>query len=271
LQKHSVFTSFKKYSFLGIILILLLAGCAGLDDPINEHSTGWFDQYFVYNFSLIIKRLASFFNGSFGWSIILITLIIRLAIMPFMIKQTRNSLEVQDKMKIIKPEMDAIQKKYKDKKDPEGQSEMQQELMKLYQEHNFNPLASFSGCLPMLIQMPILLAFYHAIRRTPDIAAHNFLWFNLGHTDIALALVAIIIYFIQSRVMLIGLDEAQRKQMAIMGIISPVMIGLISFNAPAALPLYWAVGGLFMIFQTLISKKIYLSHKREQEVENVQA
>lgn len=271
MQKQSVFTSLKKYSFLGIILILLLAGCAGLDDPINEHSTGWFNQYFVYNFSLIIKRLASFFNGSFGWSIILITLIIRLAIMPFMIKQTRNSLEVQDKMKIIKPEMDAIQKKYKDKKEPESQSEMQQELMKLYQEHNFNPLASFSGCLPMLIQMPILFAFYHAIRRTPEIAAHNFLWFNLGHTDIALALVAIIIYFIQSRVMLIGLDEAQRKQMAIMGIISPVMIGLISFNAPAALPLYWAVGGLFMIFQTLISKKIYLSHKREQETESVQA
>jgi len=271
LEKQTVFTSLRKYSFLGIILILLLTGCSNMNEPINAQSAGWFDHYFVYNFSIIIKGLASFFNGSYGWSIILITLIIRLAIMPFMIKQTRNSLEVQDKMKVIKPEMDAIQKKYKGKKDSKAQSEMQQEMMKLYQEHNFNPLASFSGCLPMLIQMPILIAFYHAIRRTPEIAAHNFLWFNLGQTDIILALIAITVYFIQSRISLIGLDEAQRKQMAVMGIISPVMIGLMSFNFPAALPLYWAVGGLFMIFQTLISKKIYLSHKKEQQTESVNA
>src|SRR5690625_5736999 len=84
-----------------------------MNEPIDAQSSGWFDHYFVYNFSIIIKGLASFFNGSYGWSIILITLIIRLAIMPFMIKQTRNSLEVQDKMKVIKPEMDAIQKKYR--------------------------------------------------------------------------------------------------------------------------------------------------------------
>src|SRR5699024_12328531 len=102
--------------------------------------------------------------------------------MPFMIKQTRNSLEVQDKMKIIKPEMDAIQKKYKDKKEPESQSEMQQELMKLYQEHNFNTLASFSGCLPMLIQMPILFDFYNDIRRTPEFASIYFLLFYLGYS-----------------------------------------------------------------------------------------
>src|SRR5699024_12297673 len=88
----------------------------------------------------------------------------------------------------------------------------------------------FSGCLPLLVQMPILIAFYHAIRRTPEIAAHNFLWFNLGSTDILLTILAVAIYFIQSRVTLIGLDEAQRKQMALMGIISPVMIGIISLK-----------------------------------------
>ncbi|HLR52206.1 MAG TPA: membrane protein insertase YidC [Candidatus Avamphibacillus sp.] len=268
MEKSSVFTFFKKYSFIGIILILLLAGCSGINEPIDENATGWFDYYFVYHFSLLIKWLASFLNGSYGFSIIIITLIIRLAIMPFMIKQTRNSLEVQDKMKIIKPEMEAIQKKYKDKNDVQSKNEMQQELMKLYQQHHFNPLASFSGCLPLLVQMPILIAFYHAIRRTPEIAAHNFLWFNLGSTDILLTILAVAIYFIQSRVTLIGLDEAQRKQMALMGIISPVMIGIISLNAPAALPLYWAVGGLFIIFQTLISKKIYLTHKREQDQKN---
>src|SRR5699024_11224584 len=114
--------------------------------------------------------------------------------MPFMIKQTRNRLEVQDKMKIIKPEMEAIQKKYKDKNDVQSKNEMQQELMKLYQQHHFNPLASFSGCLPLLVQMPILIAFYHAIRRTPEIVAHNFLWFNIGCTNIILTIFSVAIY-----------------------------------------------------------------------------
>ncbi|MDY0406413.1 YidC/Oxa1 family membrane protein insertase [Virgibacillus sp. 179-BFC.A HS] len=64
---------------------------------------------------------------------------------------------------------------------------------------------------------------------------------------------------------MLGLDEAQRKQMSMIGWISPIMIGFISLNAPAALPLYWAVGGLFIIGQTLISKQIFFAHKRELE------
>src|SRR5699024_2635171 len=141
LDKQSVFTFFKKYSFIWIILILLLTGCSNVNEPIDANATGWFDSYFVYNFSQLIKWLASFLNGSFGFSIIIITLIILFAIMPFMLKQTRNSLEVQDKMKIIKPEMDAIQNKYKGKNDTQSKNDMQQELMKLYQQHQFNPLA----------------------------------------------------------------------------------------------------------------------------------
>ncbi|HLS08460.1 membrane protein insertase YidC [Lentibacillus sp.] len=91
-------------------------------------------------------------------------------------------------MKELKPEIDEIQSKYKDKKDKESQMSMQQEMMQLYQKHNFNPLASFTGCLPLLIKMPILIAFYYAIRRTPEIAAHHFLWFDLGQTDMLLTI-----------------------------------------------------------------------------------
>ncbi|MDY0407589.1 membrane protein insertase YidC [Virgibacillus soli] len=266
MEKRSVFTFFKKYGFIAIILLIFLAGCSGnINEPIDEQTTGFFNHYFVYNFSLLIKFLAKLFNGSYGLSIIIITLLIRLAVMPFMLKQTRSSLEMQDKMKDIKPEMDEIQKKYKGKKDKESQTKMQQEMMALYQKHNFNPLASFAGCLPMLIQFPILIGFYYAIRRTPEIAAHEFLWTNLGQQDMILTITAVVIYFIQSKVSLIGLDEQQRKQMAIMGYISPIMIGVISLNAPAALPLYWTVGGVFIIFQTLISKRMYLKHKKSLE------
>ncbi len=75
------------------------------------------------------------------------------------------------------------------------QREIQQEMMQLYQKHNINPLAM--GCLPMLIQFPILIGFYYAIRSTPEIASHSFLWFNLGHSDIIVSLCAGFMYFIQ--------------------------------------------------------------------------
>lgn len=265
MQKHSIFTFFKKYTWILFILVLFLTGCSGsINEPIDANTTGWFNHYIVYNLSVLIKSLASMLNGDYGLSIIIITLIIRLVIMPFMLKQTKSSMHMQDKMKELKPEIDAIQKKYKDKKDREAQMEMQQEMMKLYQKHNFNPLASFAGCLPLLIQSPILIGLYYAIRRTPEIASHSFLWFDLGQTDIILTIVAVVVYFIQFKVSQIGLSEQQKKQMAMLGLLSPIMIGVISINAPAALPLYWTAGGLFIIFQTLIAKRIYLAHKNSQ-------
>src|SRR5699024_11091555 len=72
---------------------------------------------------------------------------------------------------------------------------------------------------------------------------------------------AVLIYYFQARISLIGLEKPQRKQMAIMGLISPIMIGIISLNVPAALPLYWAVSGLYMIVQTLVIKR-YIHGKK---------
>ncbi|WP_164669874.1 membrane protein insertase YidC [Virgibacillus doumboii] len=253
MDQKSVFTFFSKYSLIGIILILVLTGCA-TTDPISENSSGWFDQFLVLPFSLLIKSAASSLGGNFGLSIIAITLLIRLAIMPFMLKQMKNSKEMQEKMKIMKPEMDAIKEKYKGKNDTETKLLMQQEMTQLYQKHQLNPISSM-GCLPMIIQFPILIGFYYAIRRTPEIASHSFLWFNLGHTDILLTILAVLVYFVQFRVSQIGMDSNQKKQMAIFGLISPIMIGIVSINAPAALPLYWTVGGLFLIVQTFISRK----------------
>lgn len=263
MEKQSVFTNVKKFSlFGGILLIIFLAGCSSNG---SAESTGWFHHLFVDSFSSLIKSIAVLFHDNYGLSIIIITILIRLIIMPFMIKQTKNSMQVQDKMKEIKPEMEEIQAKYKDKRDPESQKKAQQEMMQLYQKHNFNPLASFSGCLPMLIQFPFLIGFYYAIRQTPEIATHSFLWFNLGETDLIIVAIAVVVYFIQYKVSQIGLDPKMKKQMALIGLISPIMIGIISFNTLAALPLYWTVGGLIMIIQTLISKRIYLAHKKEQE------
>jgi YidC/Oxa1 family membrane protein insertase len=256
--KSSVFTFIQRYStvLIGVAVLLLLSGCQATVQPTDADSSSWFTQIFVSPFSHLIRFFASLFDGNYGLSIILMTILVRLALMPMMMKQYRNQLVMKEKMNVIQPELKKIQEKYKNKqKDPEAQKRMQQEMMQLYQKHEFNPMAI--GCLPMLIQLPILMGFYFAIKNSPEIKTHSFLWFNLGHTDMIMPLVAAFIYFVQFKVSQVGIDSQQQKQMAMLGYISPLMIGLFSFNAPAALPLYWSAGGLFLIFQTLLFKRLY--------------
>ncbi|MBR7794739.1 membrane protein insertase YidC [Agaribacter marinus] len=249
MDRQFIFTFLKKYSVISIILVIFLTGCQG-----DTSAAGFFS--FENPFSQLIKYIAILFGGDYGLSIIVLTLLIRLLLMPLSLKQTKSAAKTKEKMSEMKPDMDAITDKYKDKKDAESKAEMQKEMMQLYQKHQFNPLSSL-GCLPMLIQFPIIIAVYYAIRNSPEIAAHSFLWFDLGQVDLILPFVAAAIYFIQSRVSLTGMDEKQRKQMAVMSLLSPVMIGFISFNAPAALPLYWTVSGLFLVLQTLLAKRLY--------------
>ena len=99
----------------------------------------------------ILKIIFEFVNN-YGWSIIVFTLFVRLLLVPLMIKQIKSQKAMQD----IQPKIKEIQEKYKNK--PEKQ---QEELMKIYQEAKINPL---SGCLPLLIQMPILIGLFNVLR-----------------------------------------------------------------------------------------------------------
>lgn len=229
------------------ILMVALSGCSA--------NSGFFHNNLVSPFTTLIHFTASLFGGSYGVAIILITLVIRLILAPFFIKMYKNQREMQEKMTVLKPEMEKIQKKLKQTKDPKEQQKYQQEMMQLYQKHGVNPLNI--GCLPILIQMPILMGFYYAIRTSHVIASHDFLWFSLGHRDILLALIACAVYLVQFLVSQIGMPEQTQKSMRFIGLISPAFILIISLNYPAALPLYWTVSGLFMIGQTLVSKKLY--------------
>ncbi|WP_233879364.1 membrane protein insertase YidC [Virgibacillus halodenitrificans] len=260
---QSVFTFINRHKKLMLLslLVLTLSGCsAATNEPLNPDQLNGI-EYLIYPFTLLIKSIANVFNDNYGISIILITLIIRLLLLPFMVKQMKSSMDMKDKMDQMKPDLDALKEKYKDKKDQESMQAQQKEMMELYQKHGTNPFAMFGGCLPLLIQMPILLGFYYAIRRTPEIATHDFLWFSLGQTDIALTLIAVVIYYFQFKVSQMGMDEKQKKQMAFMGLLSPIMIGVISINSPAAFPLYWATGGLFLMLQTWLTKKILYAKK----------
>lgn len=217
--------------------------------------SGFFHNYFVEPFTSLILWTAQIFNNNYGIAIILVTLIVRLVLLPLMLKQYKTQAHMKEKMDILKPEMEGIQKKIKATKDPVEQQKLQREMMALYQKHGVNPLNV--GCLPMLIQMPILMAFYYAIRGSHEIATHSFLWFSLGKPDIWITALAGIVYYFQFKVSQSTMPAAQQQQMKFMGLVSPIMIVFVSLNAPAALPLYWVVGGTFLIFQTYLGRKIY--------------
>jgi YidC/Oxa1 family membrane protein insertase len=245
---------------IGVIPIIVLSGCstASQSNSINADSSGIFNHFFIYPFSIMIKFFANTFHGNYGLSIVLMTFIIRLAIMPLMMNQTKKQMDMKEKMVVLQPELTALKEKYKNDVSADAKKQEQVEMMQLYQKHQFNPLNM--GCLPMLLQWPITLAFYYAIRRTPEIAADNFLWFSLGKTDMILPLIAAAVYYFQFRVsqsVSAQVQQNSNNQMAFIGLLSPIMMGVFSFQMPAALPLYWAVGGIFIIVQTTILNKMY--------------
>ncbi|MCA1042201.1 YidC family membrane integrase SpoIIIJ [Bacillus infantis] len=230
-----------------IFLMALLTGCTEVNKPITSESEGFWNEYIVYPLSMFIVKVAETLGGSYGLAIIVVTLIIRLLILPLMIKQTKSSKAMQ----ALQPEMQKLREKYSSK-DQKTQQKLQQETMALFQQHGVNPLA---GCFPLIIQMPILIGFYHAISRTREIANHDFLWFDLGSPDpiYLLPLIAGATTFIQQKIMMAGTAN-QNPQMAMMLWIMPVMIIVFAINFPAALSLYWVVGNIFMIVQTYFIK-----------------
>lgn len=228
-------------------LLTLLAGCGQVNEPITPESEGVWNQFFVYPLSWLITYFAELLGNSYGLSIIIVTIIIRTALLPLMIKQTQSSKAMQ----AIQPEMQALREKYSSK-DQKTQQKLQQETMELFQKHGVNPLA---GCFPLLIQMPILIAFYHAIMRTHEIAQHNFLWFDLGDKDplFLLPLLAGATTFFQQKIMMAGTAN-QNPQMAMMLWLMPIMIIVFAISFPAALSLYWVIGNLYSIGQTILIK-----------------
>ncbi|MED4207288.1 YidC family membrane integrase SpoIIIJ [Neobacillus mesonae] len=228
-------------------VFLLLGGCSQVNKPITSESTGFWNEYIVYPLSWLIKEAAYLLGGNFGLSIIVVTILIRLVILPLMIKQTKSSKAMQ----ALQPEMKALREKYSSK-DQKTQQKLQQETMALFQKHGVNPMA---GCFPLIIQMPILIGFYHAIMRTREIAEGSFLWFDLGEKDpfYILPIVAGITTFIQQKMMMAG-TENQNPQMAMMVWMMPIMIVVFAISFPSALSLYWVVGNIFMIVQTYFIK-----------------
>jgi len=242
-------------------LMTLLAGCTPAANAIPTsqmaESGSWWTRNVVYWFSTMLDTFADWFGGQYGLAILVLTIIVRTIILPLMIKQYKNTKAMQ----ALQPEMKLIREKYKD--DPKKQ---QEEMMKLYQTNQVNPLA---GCLPLIVQMPIFIALYNSIYTNANIRgseAYNigestFLWLKLGEPDhfYILPIIAAMTTFIQSRMM--SSQQPMAGPMKGLMYIFPVMIFVMALNFPAALPLYWIYSNIYTITQNYFMYK-----KRKTEV-----
>ena len=233
-----------------VSVTLLLSGCTEYNQPIYEDSNGFWNEFIVWplvSFITLFKELL----GTYGLGIVMVTIIIRLAILPLMIKQTKSAKKMQD----VQPELAKLKQKYSSK-DAATQQKYQQEMMALFKDKGVNPAA---GCLPVVIQMPILIGFYHAISRmnsTPEINLGSFLWFPLAEPSIILAVLAGIMQFLVLRT---G-PAMDNPQMKIMMYFMPVMIIGFGIFLPSALTLYWVIGNIISLMQNMVIYKPWEKH-----------
>ena len=179
---------------------------------------------------------------SYGIAIVILTLGIKLILMPLAIKQIKSMKGMQE----LQPRMKELQKKYKN--DPK---KMQQEIGKLYKEMGVNPL---SGCLPLLVQMPFLIAIFYALQGFHyDPAYVSFLWLpSLGEPDpiyLLPLMSAASTYIMQKQTMQANAEGAAAQQQKVMQIFMPLFIGYISINFPSGLVIYWVLSNLFQMGQ----------------------
>jgi YidC/Oxa1 family membrane protein insertase len=242
--------------------LLFLTGCV---QTKNGKPTG---EGLVYNIlvkpmSAAVEFFAHNLGFGFGLAIILVTIIVRLVILPLGLNQAYKSSYMQEKMRYLKPVLEPIQNRMKNATTNEEKMAAQSELMAAQKENGVNMFGSM-GCLPLLIQMPFFSALFYAARYTDGISTATFLGIDLGKSSIVLTIVAGIFYFVQSYLSTIGIDEEQKKQMKTMMFMSPLMIVFFSFSSPAGVTLYWVIGGIFGIIQQVIVTFIIKPHLREK-------
>ncbi|HCM88743.1 MULTISPECIES: membrane protein insertase YidC [Vagococcus] len=238
-------------------LLLFLSGCVKTDKTGNPTGDGFVYNFLVKPMSNMITFLAEDWGLGFGLAIILLTVVVRLIIMPLGLSQMKKSMVQQEKMASVKPYTDEINKRMKAATSNEEKMQAQTELQQLYKDNNINLMGGM-GCLPLLIQMPIFTALFFAAKFTPGINGTIFLGINLGKPSMLLVALAGISYFAQSYISMIGMNEEQKKQMKMMSYMSPIMIIMFSISAPAGVTLYWVIGGIFSCIQSLITN---LYHK----------
>ena len=267
---------------LGLLGVVTLSGCSQ-----NDRS-GTFYEIFVKPMDLSLSKIHEY-TGSWGWSIVIITLIIRLLVLPFMLHNYKVQNKARKGQELARPELEVVQKKQQAAKEKEARAisneekmqarselmELQREQMAIMKKYDAMPI-SLGGCLPILIPWPFLMAIFYTLTNplySAGIVDSTFLGvFSLGTRSYTLPIIAFIVYAIQTKLSMKMMPqtvqpgaEQMQNQMQMIQWISPVMIAGFSFIVAGAVAVYYIVGGLFMIFQTYLGHALYPPYKPEKQ------
>jgi len=237
--------------------VRLFAGPKAVDILETVHSANGVDLHQTLDFGFFgfigrplfawVRWTQQHWTSNWGWTIILVTLLINIALLPLRITQIKSSMKMQK----VAPQMTAIQEKYKKYKlDDPRRGEMQKEIAALYKEHDVNPVG---GCVPLIIQMPFLFAFYTMLRNAIELRHANWLYLNdLSAPDPhhIIPIATIVLMFAMQRMMpATGMSKEQQRMMNMM---TPVMIGLFTWSVASGLGLYIVTGTVVQIIQQLV-------------------
>jgi YidC/Oxa1 family membrane protein insertase len=221
----------------------LAALARGLDLTV-DYGFLWMISKYLFYFLQYIHSLV----GNWGFSIILITIVVKGAMYPL----TKKQYESMAKMRALKPKMDALKERY-----GEDKQKMQQAMMEMYKKDKVNPMG---GCFPLLLQMPIFLALYWVLLESVELRHADFVFWitDLSAKDpffVLPVLTGISMYLLQKLQPMTMTDPMQQKIMQFM----PVAMSLFFFIFPAGLVLYWLISNLITLVQ---AKIIYASMEK---------
>ena len=227
--------------------------------PLSEYEGLWTTifvkplAWLLINVGVILSKIGLSKGLANGFAIILSCLAIRLIMYPL----TRKTAMQSEKMNSVKPEIDKLEKKYKDKNDEASQKMKAQEMMAIYQKNKINPVSS---CLLSFVQIPLLFAYLESINRTPVIFENKFLGLEMG-TTISHGIMSGRWYiYVLFLLIILGTtylsfkktlkdQTAMATQMKGTIYFMLAMIVFASFSLPVALGLYWISSSIFTIFQ----------------------
>jgi len=186
-------------------------------------------------------------TSNWGWTIVLVTVLINVALLPLRISQIKSSMKMQK----VAPQMQQIQEKYKKYKlDDPRRGEMQKEVAALYKEHDVNPVG---GCLPVIIQMPFLFAFYTMLKNAIELRHAGWLYLNdlsaPDHLHIIPIATIVLMMALQRMMPATGMSKEQQKMMNMM---TPVMFAMFTWSVASGLGLYIITGSVVQIVQQMI-------------------
>ena len=194
---------------------------------------------YLYNllqqFFAFLLNTTDKYVGNFGISIIVVTILIKIALLPLTLKQDKSMKE----MKKLQPELEKIKQKYANDKQM-----LNTKTIELYREHKVNPMG---GCLPLLIQFPILIALFGVLRNGIIPKDSSFLWLKLSDKDPFYILPVLngAVSFLQQKLM----GTSDNPQMKNMMFVFPILMIYISYRMPSGLQLYWLTSSIFAVVQ----------------------